>query len=62
MLGQIAIERVVDARDKEAGHHADAANRFAARQPRANAAHIGFVGFDGLAAGKQQGQIDIEAV
>ena len=61
-FGQGGIQRVVDARQEEAGHHLNAVYRLALGQARFEAAHIGGIGFEGLGARKQQGEVDAEAV
>ena len=62
MLGQHGIQGTVDTRNKKAGHHMDIRHCAACSQTCTDAAHISFIGFQGLLARKQQGQIDADAV
>ena len=61
VVGQCGVQRTVYARDEEAGHNVDLVDRQACRHTFGDTAGIGGVGFQGLCAGEQQGQVDADA-
>ena len=62
VIGQGGIQCGIDTGNKEAGDNLDMGNVVSRFQTFGNAACVGCIGFKGLGAGEEQGQVDADAV
>ena len=62
VVGQSGVQCGIDTRNKEAGDNLNMGNVMSCLQTFGNAVRVGRIGFEGLDAGEEQGQVDADAV